>query len=129
MSRSNKLTSRPFWLVVRHDVGRMGVLTIGLPSGEDALPVFSFEDEARMFVELGAFDGWRVEETAAGKLVSILFGPCAGVRRVALDPLSGPDAAAWAGLVSIERKVFMESLINLQLLPPPQVRDSPSAPV
>ena len=74
MSRSNKLASRPFWLIVRHDVGRMEVLTTGLPSGEEALPVFSFEDEARMFLELGAFDGdWRVRDTGAGELISILY--------------------------------------------------------
>ena len=95
----------------------MKVLTTGLPSGEEALPVFSFEDEASMYLELGAFDGWRVGETTAGELTSILFGPCAGVPRVALDPLPGPDAAALAGLVSTEREAFVESLLNTQLLP------------
>ena len=117
MSRSNKLTSKPYWLIVRQDVGRTKVLTTGLPSGEEALPVFSFEDEAKMFLELGAFDGWRVGETTAGELTSILFGPCAGVSRVALDPLPGPGAAALAGLVSMEREAFVESLLNTQLLP------------
>jgi hypothetical protein len=92
----------------------MEVLRINLASGEEALPVFSFEDEARMFLELGASDGWRVRETAAGELTSVLFGPCAGVRRVALDPLPGPDAAALVGLVSMEREAFMKSLLNMQ---------------
>lgn len=117
LSRSNKLTSKPYWLIVRQDVGRMKVLTIDLPSGEEALPVFSFEDEAKMFLEFGAFDCWRVGETTAGELTSILFGPCVGVPRVALDPLPGPDAAALAGLVSTEREAFVESLLNTQLLP------------
>ncbi len=108
MSRSNKLASRPFWLIVRHDVGRMEVLTSGLPSGDEALPVFSFEDEARMFLELGAFDGdWRVRETGAGELISILYCLCAGVRRVALDPLTGP-AAVLNDLVSLGREAFVE---------------------
>jgi hypothetical protein len=102
---------------VRQDVGRMKVLTTGLPSGEEALPVFSFEDEAKMFLEFGAFDGWRVGETTAGELTSILFGPCVGVPRVTLDPLPDPDAAALAGLVSTEREAFVESLLNTQLLP------------
>jgi hypothetical protein len=102
----------------------MKVLTTGLPSGEEALPVFSFEDEAKMFLEFGAFDGWRVGETTAGELTSILFGPCVGVSRVALDPLPGPDAAALAGLVSMERETFMESLLNIQLLPPFESRRS-----
>ena len=93
------------------------MLRINLASGEETLPVFSVEDEARMFFELGTSGGWRVRETAAGELISILFGPCAGVRRVALDPLPGPDAAL-AGLVSMGREAFMESLLNMQRLPP-----------
>ena len=92
------------------------MLRINLASGEETLSVFSFEDEARKFFELGTSDGWRVRETAAGELISILFGPCAGVRRVALDPLPGPDAAL-AGLVSMGREAFMESLLNMQRLP------------
>jgi hypothetical protein len=94
----------------------MEVLRFKLASDEEALPVFSFEDEAKMFFELGTSDGWRVRETAAGELISILYGPCAGVRRVALDPLPGPDAAL-ASLVSMGREAFMESLLNMQRLP------------
>jgi hypothetical protein len=112
-----KSYSRPFWLIVKYRTGGMEVLRIKLANGEEALPVFSFVDEARMFFELGTSDGWRVRETAAGELISILFGPCAGVRRVALDPLPGPDAAL-AGLVSMGREAFMESLLNMQRLPP-----------
>ncbi|MBA2375827.1 MAG: hypothetical protein M3494_14620 [Actinomycetota bacterium] len=97
-----------FWLVVDGEVGAMEVLTIGLAAGEEALPVFSFEDEAAMFLGLGGFDGdWRVRVTTAGELISVLFGPCAGVRRVVLDPLPAPYAAL-NGLVSVERKAFME---------------------
>ena len=124
MSRSNKLAPRAFWLIVRHDAGRMEAMTTDLPSGEEALPVFSLEDEASMYLELGAFDGWRVGETTAGELMSMLIGPCAGVRKVALDPLPGPDAAALACLVSMERETFMESLLNIQLLPPFESRRS-----
>jgi len=112
-----KSYSRPFWLIVKYRNGGMEVLRIKLASREEALPVFSFEGEARMFFELGTSDGWRVRETAAGELISILFGLCAGVRRVALDPLPNPDAAALAGLVSMGREAFMESLLNMQRLP------------
>jgi hypothetical protein len=112
-----KSYSRAFWLIVKYRTGGMEVLRIKLASGEETLPVFSFEDEARMFFELGTSDGWRVRQTAAGELISILFGPCAGVRWVALDPLPGPDAAALADLVSMRRKAFMASLLNMQRLP------------
>jgi hypothetical protein len=48
--------SSTFWLVVRHENRRMEVLMVGC-SGEQALPVFSGEGEAKMFVWLeGAFE-------------------------------------------------------------------------
>jgi hypothetical protein len=104
-----KRAPRQFWLIVKDDVGRLDVLTTNLSCGEAALPVFSFEDEARMFLELGALDGdWRVRVTAAGELISVLFSLCAGVCWVALDPLPGPDVTVWNGLLSMEREAFME---------------------
>ena len=58
-------------------------------SGEQALPVFSGEGEAEMFGWLeGVFEqDWRARETSSGELVSILFGPCAGVGRWRSIPL------------------------------------------
>jgi hypothetical protein len=69
--------SSTFWLVVRHEDRQMEMLMVS-SSGVQALPVFSGDGEAEMFVWLeGAFeDGWRVRETSAGELVSILYGPC-----------------------------------------------------
>ncbi len=108
-----KLVSRPFWLIIKGDAGPMDVLRTTLASGEEALPVFSFEEEARMFLDLGAPDGgWRVRKTAAGELVSVLFGPCAGVGWVVLDPLPGPDGAALNGLLSVERGTFAQFAAN-----------------
>jgi hypothetical protein len=91
----------------------MEVLTVAC-SGEQALPVFSGEGEAEMFVWLeGAFeDGWRVRETSAGELVSILYGPCAGVERAALDPspeMVGIDAVS---LVSVTRERFLNWILD-----------------
>ena len=108
-----KLMPGWFWLIVKGEAGPMDVLRINVASGEEALPVFSFEDEARMFLEFGALDaGWRVRVTAAGELVSVLFGPCAGVGWVALDPLPGPDGTLWNGLLSIKREAFTEFAAN-----------------
>jgi hypothetical protein len=54
------------------------------------LPVFSFEEEADMFLRLGDYDNqWRTRESCAGELVSVRYGPCADVKSVALDPLPG----------------------------------------
>ena len=76
--------------------------------GAQALPVFSGEGEAEMFLWLGgAFeDGWRVRQTSTGELVSILCGPCAGVGSVALDPSPGM-AAETLRLTSVGRKRFV----------------------
>ena len=85
-----------------------------LASWREALPVFSFEDEARMFLELGAPGGWRVRETTAGELTSVLCGICANVDRVVLDPvpLPGPLIEGFNGLLSMEREAFVGSLLN-----------------
>jgi hypothetical protein len=105
--------SSTFWLVVRHEKRQMEVLMVAC-SGEQALPVFSGDGEAEMFVWLeGAYeDGWRVRETSAGELVSILYGPCGGVGRVALDPspeMVGIDAIS---LVSVARERFLSWILD-----------------
>ena len=77
--------------------------------GEQALPVFSGEGEAEMFVWLeGAFeDGWRVRETTCGELVSVLYGPCREVTHVSLDPVPGITE-----LVSLSRRAFVKALLE-----------------
>jgi hypothetical protein len=104
--------SPTFWLVVRHENRHIEVLMVGC-SGEQALPVFSGEGEAEMFVWLrGAFeDDWRVRQTSAGELVSILYGPCTGVGSVALDP-SPEMAAETIRQVSVRRERFVSWIVD-----------------
>ena len=102
-----------FWLIAKGETGPIDVLRTSLSSGEEALAVFSFKDEARMFLESGALDGgWRVRVTTVGELISIISGPCAGVGWVALDPLPGSDGALWNCLLSVEREAFTEMAVN-----------------
>ena len=105
--------SSTFWLVVRHEDRQMEVLMVAC-SGEQALPVFSGEGEAEMFVWFeGAFeDYWQVRETSAGELVSILYGPCAGVGRVALDPYPEMVGLNAVSLVSVTRKQFLSWILD-----------------
>ena len=105
--------SSTFWLVVRQENRQMKVLMVGC-SGEQALPVFSGDGEAEMFVWLeGAFeDGWRVKETSAGELVSTLYGPCAGVGRVALDPSPEMVRINAVSLVSVTRQRFLSWILD-----------------
>ena len=105
--------SSTFWLLVRHEDRQMKVLMVGC-SGELALPVFSGDGEAEMFVWFeGAFeDGWQVRETSAGELVSLLYGPCAGVGRVALDPSPEMVGINAVSLVSVTRERFLSWILD-----------------
>jgi hypothetical protein len=92
----------------------MGVLTVDLGSGEEALPVFSFGEEAELFLAglVAPGEGWRVRRTAAGELISVLMGPCAGVGRVLLDPLPALTTGTAADLVGVDREDFLELLLS-----------------
>ncbi len=65
--------SRPahYWLLMGRDASCAGVFTVEDAHGEEALPVFSFEEEAELFLAgLVAWgESWRVRRTAAGALV------------------------------------------------------------
>jgi hypothetical protein len=92
------------WMIAKQRCNGLEVFTIGT----DVLPVFSFEEEAQMFLGLGhAADGWQVRETTYGELVSVLYGPCRGVTHVSLDPVPG-----LVELVSLSRKAFVRALLD-----------------
>ena len=99
-----------FWLIARHNNAQLELLTIDA-GGEKALPVFSFEEEAEAFLNLGVLrTHWWIRETTPRELVSMLYGPCAGVGRVALDPLPELGGEAIVGLVSLSRERFCKNL-------------------
>ena len=101
-----------FWLIAKHENGQVEMLTIDT-GGEGTLPVFSFAEEAEAFLSLGApGTGWQAKETTAGELVSVLYGPCVGARRVALDPLPEVGGEAMIGLVCLSRERFVRNLIG-----------------
>ena len=110
--RPGRQPASRWWLLVKDGGSGMEVLVVG-HGDERALPVFSGEGEAEMFVWLGgAFeDGWRVRESSAGELVSILYGPCAGVGNVALDPSPGIEAEM-LGLLSVGRGRFVDRIVG-----------------
>jgi hypothetical protein len=110
MLRSN-LARRSFWLIARHHHCRIEPFTIDLTYGE-VLPVFGFEEEAELFLRLGMLGtGWRARRTTAGELISILYGPCAGVERVVLDPLPEILCEATVGPVNLARKYFVRTIV------------------
>lgn len=108
---SNGAVWEPFWLISKHENARMVVLTIERGDGA-TLPVFSHEEEAETYLWLAApGTGWRARKTKTGELISVLYGPCAAVKKVALDPLLVFDDQAM-DLVSIRRERFVRSLTD-----------------
>ena len=111
------LARRPLWIITCYRNNRMEVLTID-PDGDgggSSLPVFSFKEEAKTFLGLSENDQegrrWRIRETTAGELVSVLLAPCADVRQVALDPLPLPLSRLMCSFCSIARERFVEYLL------------------
>lgn len=79
-----------YWLIERPGDGKPEAFTVGVGAEADTLPVFSFPDEAEIFLRFGGFEagGWRAAESTAGEIVSRLATyRRAGVNFVALDPL------------------------------------------
>jgi hypothetical protein len=108
----NKAARRLFWLIATRAHGRMEVLTLDA-GGETVLPVFSFQEEGELFLRLGATEAdWWLRETTTGELVSLLLGLCAGVDKVALDPLPGIGERELLELVSTGRRHFVRHLMG-----------------
>ena len=114
--RASKGAGRTHWLIAKHGVSGMDVLTIRLGDGAEALVVFAFEEQARVFVEarFGASgEGWGVRQTWPGELASVLLGPCSGAKKVALDP--SPEAVEEgksARLRAMDRDRFLGMLLG-----------------
>jgi hypothetical protein len=100
--------------------GQPDLLTVDLDGTGEALPVFSFEEEAEMFLWFQTTeDGREVRETTPGQLVSILYGPCAHVGRVMLDPLPEIGARMQISLLGMDRNDFVESVMGARSLDTP----------
>ena len=74
-------------------------------SGEKSLPIFSFEEEARLFLRLGDLEGlWRTSETDAARLAET----CSGAEYVVLDPLPEIGFDALGGDVGLRWEMFLD---------------------
>ena len=114
--RASKDAGRTHWLIAKHGVSGMDVLTIHPGDGVEALAVFTFEEQAWDFLDarFGASgEGWEARQTWPGELASVLCGPCSAANRVALDP--PPEAVEEgksAGLQAIDRGNFLGMLLG-----------------
>ncbi len=113
-----KIAGRPQWLITKHITSRMEVFTTHLCGDRRALAVFSFEEEAQMFLDLrlaASDEGWRVRQTSVGELVSVLYGPCSDTKKVVLDPLPEVGKEEITELLSMHRKDFLRFLLGEEL--------------
>ena len=112
-----------YWVIAqdaKDGFGQLEVLTVDLDGTGEALPVFSFEEEAEMFLWLQTTeDGREVRETTPEQLVSILCGPCADVGRVMLDPLPEIGVRMQISLLGMDRNDFVESVMGARSLDTP----------
>ena len=100
-------------MIANHRFGKIGVLTEDPDGRGEGLPIFRFQEEAEMFLWLqGLGGGWEVRETTAGELVSLLYGPCAHVGRVILDPQPRIGAGGNAEPESVDRKRFVKTVVG-----------------
>ena len=114
-TKSGALTVRPLWIITRYEDNRMDTLTIGSDLDGGFLALFSYEEEAEAFLLLSGDNEkkrWQSEQTTVGGLVSVLLGPCADVKGVALDPLPMALSREMLPLVSMSRDLFLQYLLE-----------------
>lgn len=104
-----------YWLITKRRRGRVDLLTMRLADGRSVLPVFSFEEEAALFLRLGVQGGWQIRRAEAGELVSLLYSLCREVELVVLDPVSDVEADVVNRFVSLGRKRFVDVLLRREV--------------
>jgi hypothetical protein len=101
------------YVIVRHKMCGLELLRISSKSGEQVLPVFSSAEAAQRFLLSGALgESWCVRGCSAGEMVSLLFGLCANVKRVLLNPLPGPLTGKDGLMTPVYRESFIASLLG-----------------
>ena len=102
-----------YWLIVKEQDDRVEVFTTG--TGEERLPVFSFEEEAALFLRLEELseEVWSTRATTARKLASMLMESCKSIGQVAFDPLPRALGRVTSDPASVERESFVERLTGI----------------
>ena len=90
------------------------VFVLDLAGLGKTLPVFSFREEAELFLTLGDLGaGWRALEGGAAEFTSLFLGSCADVENVVLDPLPAMLYDSTAGLVSVSLDRFVKRFLDV----------------
>lgn len=98
----------PYWLIVQRGVSSLeGFYTIEVSGEELALPVFSSEEEAELFLRYCG-EGWEIREIPAKDLITLLVREGHYIGRVALDPVAEIDPTP----MIVGWEVFLDSLLG-----------------
>lgn len=114
MERRGSLVGAKHWLI-SGGAGLADVLTLDLDGVGRTLPVFSFREEAELFLALsGLDDGWLASENGVGDLVALFLGDGADVESVILDPLPAMLSDSSAGLVALSLGRFVDRFLSTE---------------
>ncbi|WP_162924379.1 hypothetical protein [Rubrobacter indicoceani] len=107
------LSARSHWLILNTDNERALTIT---HARRELLPVFSFREEAEMFLLIGEAEGagLEVREVGPGELLPMLFGSDAAIDAVVLDPLPEMISRDTLWLVCLDRELFAGRLLRDQ---------------
>ena len=79
-----------------------------------SLPVFSFREEAELFLALGGLGGgWDVRVGGTGDFIPLLFGTGSDLKNVVLDPLPMMLRDSVAGLISVSPARFLNRFLDV----------------
>lgn len=108
----------PVWyLISRYENNRLKVLAIPSMSSGEIVPIFRDGRSAHDFLLRGGFDPeWRIRESTAGELTSLLLTCLAGVGQVALDPPAVVETAGDMDPERISKEEFIVALMGAPLL-------------
>lgn len=100
-----------YWLLVRDTENGTETLTTGLSNSGRMLPVFSFREEAEMYLCLrGPRDEWRIRGISSRELRSLFDTALENIASVTLDPIPENSFLDTSGLLSITRQDFLVRL-------------------
>jgi hypothetical protein len=100
-----------FWVACRGPHALSDPLTVSVPGLGEALAVFCFEEEARLYVGYRA-EGLRPYPVGPGELVELLLGPWSCFDRITLDPMPGRDTDLMLRLASTHRDDFLDHVVH-----------------
>ena len=104
------------FLIACLENNRLKVFTLAAGPRGAALPIFGTRRAAHEFLRRGGFGGgWRVRESTAGELISLLVGHLADVERIVVDPCPGVDFSG-ARQDGTSKRDFIAALMGEPLL-------------